>query len=50
MQGMKNNEQLNQDSGGFGVAEKITMIFEFVSSVVPFFVKFRSMIKMLDIK
>jgi hypothetical protein len=49
MKGMKSNGQLNEYGGEFNGAEKISIFFEFVLSVISFFMKFRSVIKMLDI-
>jgi hypothetical protein len=49
LKGMKSHGQLNEDGRGMNTAETISLIFEFVSSVVPFFMKIRSMIKISDI-
>jgi hypothetical protein len=50
MKEMKSNEQLNKDGGDFDATEKISIISGFVSLIVPFFMKFRSVIKMSNIE
>jgi hypothetical protein len=47
---MKSNRQLNKDDEYLDAFGKISIIFEFVLSFVLFFVKFKPVIKMSDIR